>query len=179
MCFAVMPTSDRRNVYIEKSVHACACIHVSVMCVPTCMCVRLCLCVCVHACACVCTPVVYVRVHACVCVCCCARPFDIHKLFSVETSRVSCGTVGMPQGKWREWCWPQVAVGVWGPRTWWKQWAPAWYRRLCEDHHVSQLPLCFLWMACLIIYQKGKGVAGANKRVTEFCFVFHSESHVL
>lgn len=34
-------------------------------------------------------------------------------------------------------------------------------------------------MACLIIYQKGKGVAEANKHVTELCFVFHSEGRAL
>lgn len=43
----------------------------------------------------------------------------------------------------------------------------------------SSLQLCLLWMACLIIYRKGKGSSWSNKHVTALYFVFHWEGRVL
>lgn len=52
-----------------------------------------------------------------------------------------------------------------------------------QDHCVffppSSLRLCLLWMACLIIYRKGKGSSWSNKHVTALYFVFHWEGRVL
>lgn len=44
---------------------------------------------------------------------------------------------------------------------------------------LCSLQLCLLWMACLIIYRKGKGSSWSNKHVTALYFVFHWEGRVL
>lgn len=56
----------------------------------------------------------------------------------------------------------------------------SWYcwpfsRALCPP----PLQLCLFWMACLVIYHKGKGSSRSNKHVTALYFVFHREGRVL
>lgn len=58
----------------------------------------------------------------------------------------------------------------------------SWYywpflRPLCPP--LLPLQLCLFWMACLIIYHKGKGSSWSNKHATALNFIFHQEGHIL
>lgn len=73
------------------------------------------------------------------------------------------------------WGW---ASALWEPITCFSWYRWAFSRPLCFFPPRS-LQLCLLWMACLIIYRKGKGSSWSNKHVTALYFVFHWEGLVL
>lgn len=101
----------------------------------------------------------------------------------VTAFRTICLTVGVIAGNMERvtlGVYSEVSVGVGAEHSVWEQWAAflgiSVY--LMTINFPSSLVL-FSLDGMFDYLSEGKGVAEANKHVTEVCFVFHSESHAL